>query len=190
VGPAVITGFNTNIRHRVRLFHVQTEDSGRSNPHVISHLYFGGTILASQKTEYAEQLASENLDNIVRELMESQHKSMLKRLRAGEFDQTISERLGGETAEGSTTSPSIHDEPPPAPAQPAAARLPAASATPAGSTKTGDPASGDRVFGDGVVSHKPLDEVILEYLVEKARDRGGRTTAPPKQRPRDTRSRG
>ncbi len=30
-----------------------------------------------------------------------------------------------------------------------------------------------RAFGDGIVSQKPLDEVILEYLVEKARDRVG-----------------
>jgi hypothetical protein len=28
-----------------------------------------------------------------------------------------------------------------------------------------------RAFGDGIVSQKPLDEVILNYLVEKARDR-------------------
>ncbi len=31
----------------------------------------------------------------------------------------------------------------------------------------------ERAFGDGIVSQKPLDEVILEYLVEKARDRVG-----------------
>jgi hypothetical protein len=179
VDPAVITGFNTNIRHRGRLFHVQTEDSGRSNPHVISHLYFGGTILASQKTDYADQVESENLDPLVRELMENQHKSLLKRLRAGDFDETIHERLGGETPDGSTTSPSIHDDPPPA-ASPAPSAL-------ADVVNTTDPGSDQRVFGDAVATHKPLDEVILEYLVKKARDRGGRTT---KKRAGDSRSRG
>ena len=44
----MIIGANTNVRHRGVLFHVQTEDSGRSNPHVISHLYHQGTIVQDQ----------------------------------------------------------------------------------------------------------------------------------------------
>ena len=28
-----------------------------------------------------------------------------------------------------------------------------------------------RVFGEGIVSQKPLDEVVLDYLVESARKR-------------------
>jgi hypothetical protein len=41
------------------------------------------------------------------------------------------------------------------------------------------PAARDRLaraFGDGIVSEKPLDEVVLDYLVENARKRkrGGR----------------
>jgi len=32
-----------------------------------------------------------------------------------------------------------------------------------------------RGFGEGIVSQKPLDEVILEYLARKARDRAGRS---------------
>ena len=47
----MITGFNTNVRHGGRVFHVQTEDSGLAHPHVISHLYYGGTILGSEKTQ-------------------------------------------------------------------------------------------------------------------------------------------
>jgi hypothetical protein len=35
---------------------------------------------------------------------------------------------------------------------------------------------GERAFGEGIVSQKPLDEVILEYLAEKARDRAGDRT--------------
>ena len=86
----MIIGANTNVRHRGVVFHVQTEDSGRANPHVISHLYHHGTILASEKTEYAEQLDAEDLEQVVRGLIEAQHKSMLRRLRAGDFDALIS----------------------------------------------------------------------------------------------------
>jgi hypothetical protein len=32
-----------------------------------------------------------------------------------------------------------------------------------------------RVFGDRVVSEKPLDEVVLDYLVENARNKRKRT---------------
>ena len=90
----MLTGFNTNIRHRGVLFHVQSEDSGRQYPHIITHLYHGGTIIHSIKSSYAERVNEENLEDVVRGLMEGQHKATLKRLRAGEFDGAIRERLG------------------------------------------------------------------------------------------------
>jgi hypothetical protein len=155
----VIIGANTNVRHRGVVFHVQTEDSGRSNPHVISHVYHKGTILASEKTEYAEQLEAENLEQVVRGLIESQHKAMLKRLRAGDYDALITERLGSAVGPSEAPTP-LPDEPSvPAPA----AAMPGPGPAPA------------RAFGDGIVSQKPLDEVILEYLARKARDRAGRS---------------
>lgn len=167
----MITGSNTNVRYSGRLFHVQTEDSGRRNPHVISHLYFGGTILASQKTEYDEllDLESETLAKDVKALIEDQHKAMLKRLKHGEFDAVILERLGdadatdpGESsASGSSTAPVETPPTLPGAAEPAIAN--------AAAPEVG--AEAPRAFGDGIVSQKPLDEVILEYLVEKARDR-------------------
>jgi len=191
----MITGSNTNIRHGGRLFHVQTEDSGRRNPHVISHLYFSGTILASEKTDYSDRLnlESETLAKDVRALIEEQHKQMLRRLKRGDYDAVISQRLDGETGETTGTAPQPITEPPgpkeanipkeanvakPAPpAEPNAASRPATSA-PMGN---GD---APRAFGDGIVSQKPLDEVILEYLVEKSRAGGSDREPPPAERPR------
>jgi len=147
----MITGFNTNVRYRGRVFHVQTEDSGRSHPHVISHVYHGGTILASEKREYAEYLGDEDLPGVVRHLMEEQHKIMLSHLRGGEYDELIAERIEGGEAP------------------------PAAAAT------TDD--DSERDFGEGLVSEQPLDEMILEYLVDKARDRASvRPSRTPRQR--------
>jgi len=162
----MITGSNTNVRYRGKLFHVQTEDSGKRNPHVISHLYYGGTILASQKTQYADRLdlESETLAKDVRALIEEQHKAMLKRLKRGEFDAAIAERLGSDTASASGTARSRESVAPP-PTQPALGPLPEPPAPPASR------AEAPRAFGDGIVSQKPLDEEILEYLVEKARAR-------------------
>lgn len=152
----MITGFNTNVRHGGRVFHVQTEDSGRAHPHVISHLYCGGTILASEKREYADHLEDEDLTGLVRRLMEEQHKSMLTRLSGGEFDPVIAGLLGAEATDGKTDGTGD------------TAPQPVAAAT---SSSAGE----SRAFGESIVSEKPLDEVILEYLVDKSRTRGPRS---------------
>ena len=83
----MVLGFNHNVRYKGEVFHVQTEDSGVASPHIITLLYRGGVILASKKTSYADILKMENLDTIVEELMKDQHKAMMRRLKAGEFDQ-------------------------------------------------------------------------------------------------------
>src|SRR3712207_1754405 len=81
-----VTGFNHNIKHKGKVYHVQTEDSGVNNPHIITHLFVGGNILASKKTSYADILNAENLAEVVRELMEEQHKEMLRNLINGVYD--------------------------------------------------------------------------------------------------------
>ncbi|MGH7286863.1 MAG: hypothetical protein ACREI8_02475, partial [Myxococcota bacterium] len=90
----MLPGFNTNVRHRGVLFHVQSEDSGRAHPHIITHLYHGGTVLFSEKSGYVELVDAPDLAARVRERMEAQHRAVLGRLRAGGFDETIRKRLG------------------------------------------------------------------------------------------------
>lgn len=84
-----VVGFNHNVRHQDRVFHVQTEDSGLPHAHYITHLFAGGNIVNSMKTSYADQLDAPELATIVRKLMEAQHKKMLKRLVSGEFNSLI-----------------------------------------------------------------------------------------------------
>jgi hypothetical protein len=157
------------------MFHVQTEDSGRKNPHIISHVYHGGTIIASEKSEYRDRVDSDDLDAEVRGLIEAQHKAMLMRLRGGELDAVIDERLNGgiaaastsgdTTAAGADTDPAIDVEQP-APAVSAAGKRSAPS------------------FGESADSEKPLDEVILEYLVDKARERSREQKDQPRRQQR------
>lgn len=162
----MLTGFNTNIRHRGVLFHVQTEDSGRNNPHVISHLFHGGNIMASEKRDYSALLESQDLDDQVRGLMESQHKSMLKGLRSGGFDGAIEQRLGADAwGDGSDTAATLPPAPEPGEAPPAVAEMAIEDPKPTPKEQLA------RAFGDGVVTQKPLDEVVLDYLVENARKR-------------------
>jgi len=87
-----LLGFNNNVKHRGRLFHIQTEDSGIRHPHVITHLFAdGGRILKTIKTSYAEHVGNNRLSDVVRELMKEQHKTMFIALRDGAFDHVFGE---------------------------------------------------------------------------------------------------
>ncbi|MBI5068493.1 MAG: hypothetical protein HZB56_09655 [Deltaproteobacteria bacterium] len=177
----MVTGFNHNVKHLGRVYHVQTEDSGLSNPHIITHLFVGGNILASKKTSYADITGAENLTQVVRELMEEQHKEMLRNLVNGVYDdpgQSHGARgaqhyqpgqLGVEAPTGHPPPLSITvpvGGPPPTltPSPP----LPAAAAPPAVEWK-GD--AGATLIGEELISEKTLDEVILSYLAEDAGER-------------------
>lgn len=83
-------GYNTNVRYKDRVFHVQTEDSGVARPHVITHLFAdGGRIIKSVKRAYADILDEPDLIARVKKLMQEQHKAMLLALRAGTYDTVI-----------------------------------------------------------------------------------------------------
>jgi len=87
---APLTGYNSNVRHRGRMFHIQTEDSGQAYPRILTHLFAdGGRIVKSLRSEYAEHLGEAEWPAIVRELMKSQHKAMFVALRSGELDEPI-----------------------------------------------------------------------------------------------------
>ena len=83
----MITGFNTDIKHNEKVYHVQTEDKGTANPYIESLVYVGGEILASKKTSYAEQLKTGVDDKWIGGLMEQQHRTMIAAIKRGRFDQ-------------------------------------------------------------------------------------------------------
>lgn len=83
----MVLGYNHNLMYKGEVFHVQTEDSGVANPHIITLLYRGGVIISSKKTSYSDILKMDNLEVVIEELMKEQHKEMMRRLKAGEFDE-------------------------------------------------------------------------------------------------------
>ena len=85
----MLVGFNHNIMYRGGVFHVQTEDSGVDNPHIVTLLYQGGVIICSTKTSYSDIVRMDNLAQVVEELMKEQHKQMMRRLKGGEFDERL-----------------------------------------------------------------------------------------------------
>ncbi len=92
-------GFNHNLKHQGRLFHVQTEDSGLPRAEVTTHLFLGGNILASARSTYtnlAAVLPPGDLAAAIRSRMEEQHKGMLKSLASGQRDAEIARWTGGD----------------------------------------------------------------------------------------------
>ncbi len=167
-----VTGFNHNIKYKGKVYHVQTEDSGVNNPHIITHLFVGGNILASKKTSYADILNAENLAEVVRELMEEQHKEMLRNLINGVYDgfDTAGVRhyqpgqLG--SAEDAHARPQQPAAKPAQPVAPPAAYVPpeiAAARAMKVAPKINE-VGVETLFGEDLISEKSLDEVILSYL--------------------------
>ena len=139
----MITGFNTDIKHGDRVFHVQTEDKGEDNPFVESLVYVGGEIIASKKTPYGDAITRGGGTAAVQEMMESQHRKMIAAVQRGRFDTTSgapARPLKDESFE--TSLP-----PPGAPAD-----------IPSGAVVVDRAARGDE---------KTLDQVILDYLASE-----------------------
>ncbi len=82
----MITGYNTDIKHADRVFHVQTEDKGVDNPTVESLIYCGGKIIASRQYSYGKLLGEGYSEGLVQELVDSQHRKMMRDIRGGKYD--------------------------------------------------------------------------------------------------------
>ena len=89
-------GLNNNFKYKDKVFHIQTEDSGDKGYQIVTHLYLQGTIIASHKTYYGDAKSSPELKELVRELIEKQHKEMLIELSKGVYDEKIREIINGQ----------------------------------------------------------------------------------------------
>lgn len=108
----MVGGFNHNFRYKGEIYHVQTEDGGLNNPRIVTQLFHGGTVLASQKQAYDDILDQEDCSQQVESRMQEQHKEMLRRLRNGDFDETIA-GLIKEAPQQDAPSPEIANDPMP-----------------------------------------------------------------------------
>lgn len=174
-----VVGYNHNVKHRGKLFHIQTEDSGVKNPHVITHVFVGGNVIATKKISYADILDAENLPDAVRQLMEMQHKEILRNLINGVYDDLESGAVAPHYQPGEIAHP--RDPPSAAPAGPV--RRGAESSRPASAEKPLPPKAPpaknapipqkpkespvETLFGEDLISEKSLDEVILSYLADE-----------------------
>jgi len=90
-------GFNNNIKWQGHLFHVQTEDSGLDQPHIVTHLFAdGGRVIKSHRRSYDEHVGRSDVAEFVRNLMKGQHFEMVLALREGRFNAILDgKEVGG-----------------------------------------------------------------------------------------------
>ncbi len=181
----MITGFNTDIRHGDRVFHVQTEDRGLGNPIVESLVYVGGQILLSKRSPYSDLVVDGKVDEkAVKQVMDLQHRRIIEAIRRGRFDEnaTVAPAAdSGAPAAGPALSPAAAaasaallaggpDSGAMAAPSGTSARPPASAGIPrppASGSVPRPPASGV-ISKDGTGMDRSLDQVIIEYLAAEA----------------------
>lgn len=150
---AVITGFNTDVKHRNRVFHIQTEDKGEAHPYVESLVYVGGEILATKRTSYAEVVKTGRDDHAIQDLMEQQHRTMIAAIQRGRFDGPNGSIQIPEGMSPTAPAPEVKAEKPVTGKISKAEKAAAMAAPPPRAT----PAAG--------VADRSLDQMVLDYLV-------------------------
>jgi hypothetical protein len=95
----MITGHNTDVRYKERVFHVQTEDKGLNNPFIESVVYFGGQVMAAKRATYADLLQQGEGSAAIASRMDNQHRMMIAAIRAGKLDGKLRDVIGPEPSE-------------------------------------------------------------------------------------------
>ncbi len=93
-------GYNTDVPHEGRVYHVQTEDRGQDNPVLESLVYMGGTVIAKKATPYLNQVQQGATEEMIATLLKRQHQVIIAAIKAGRIDDlirhTAKERAGKE----------------------------------------------------------------------------------------------
>lgn len=195
--PPPLLGYNNNVRHRSRVFHIQTEDSGVNSPRIMTHLFAdGGRIVKSTRTDYSEYLEREDMAVVVKNMMKEQHKAMFVALRSGELDRLIGfdesspppsvaspESVLGRAASLLDSAPSgerdqasdgaVFRDSAFVPREPQSVTLKVddekayAPSRPAAIFSIPPPTNNPNIFGQVGLDEKSLDDAILSYLAEE-----------------------
>lgn len=89
----MITGFNTDVEGNGKVYHVQTEDRGLSNPIIETLIYTGGEIVGSRKSPYSDLIASGTYsEDALLKRMEAQHREAMAEVRRG-FGSSTREQM-------------------------------------------------------------------------------------------------
>lgn len=93
VSTKVITGFNTDVPHEGRVYHVQTEDRRAGDPMFESLVYVGGSIVAKKLTPYSDKLNEGATEEALASLLKRQHQVIIAAIKAGRIEELIRHTL-------------------------------------------------------------------------------------------------
>jgi hypothetical protein len=85
-------GYNNDVEHRGKTFHIQTEDRGSNDNCIETQLFQGGAILDTKITSYTDLvdgLQGAARKKKIKSLMQASHKSLFKNLLAGQYDEMV-----------------------------------------------------------------------------------------------------
>ncbi len=88
----MLIGYNNDVEHRGKTFHIQTEDRGANDDKIETQLFHGGAILDTKITAYSEHiegLEGKARDKKIKSIMKASHRSLFKNLLAGEYDEMV-----------------------------------------------------------------------------------------------------
>ena len=163
----MLPGFNHNIKYKDKIFHIQTEDNGEDNPLVISHIFVGGNIIATKKTDYSNLLGKEGFRDKLREIMERQHKELIKELITGKFDSHPLVGVADKTERYESKKDEGKDMTPPKDA----AQMDSRKEVQTPHFKPVSTTSNFTIFGEKTITEETLDRIILRYLQESNKDK-------------------
>jgi protein TonB len=83
----MVPGLNTNVERNDVVFHVQTEDFGRTKPIVQTLIYLAGEVVTVLEASYADLAKSDAFDESeVRRRLTAQHYRLVAEIEAGAYD--------------------------------------------------------------------------------------------------------
>jgi hypothetical protein len=82
-------GYNTEVKRLAAVFHVQTQDVGPGARCVESLIYKSGRLVSSRRTDYTSALASPGFQDRVQQIMEEQHRAILREISEGRLDHYL-----------------------------------------------------------------------------------------------------
>lgn len=89
----MLIGYNNDVQHRGKTFHVQTEDRGLQSKQIETQIFCSGAILDTRIVSYADMIDGvEDLDErnkTIKTLMQTTHRDLYKRMVAGEYDHFV-----------------------------------------------------------------------------------------------------
>ncbi len=92
----MLSGFNHNLKHKGRTYHIQTEDGGRDHPNIVTHAFIQGIILDTVRQPYGDLLDKPRWQDLLKERMKAQHLEEIRKLYGGAFDEKVREILGDD----------------------------------------------------------------------------------------------